>query len=94
MMSSAVTYLNNGPIDSLAYQLSRAGYDVWIGNSRGSGMSRQPHDTYHALNEAEEYWGFTWSDIGDYDVPACIEFILDQTGLDDLTYIGHSMGTT
>mmetsp|Transcript_64086 Transcript_64086/g.88629 ORF Transcript_64086/g.88629 Transcript_64086/m.88629 type:complete len:158 (-) Transcript_64086:187-660(-) len=93
MMSSAVTFLNNGP-DSLAYQLSRAGYDVWLGNSRGSGMSTTPHDTLHPVNNNKEFWGFTWADIGDYDVPAAIEFILDQTEMEDLTYIGHSMGTT
>ena len=28
------------------------------------------------------------------DLPAFIDFILDKTGLEDISYIGHSQGTT
>jgi lysosomal acid lipase/cholesteryl ester hydrolase len=31
--------------------------------------------------------------MGKYDVPANIHFILNKTGVDKLTYIGHSQGT-
>ena len=32
--------------------------------------------------------------MGKYDVPANIDFILQKTGAEKLTYIGHSQGTT
>mmetsp|Transcript_18436 Transcript_18436/g.31534 ORF Transcript_18436/g.31534 Transcript_18436/m.31534 type:complete len:90 (-) Transcript_18436:599-868(-) len=32
--------------------------------------------------------------MGAFDVPAQINYVLAQTGQKDLTYIGHSMGTT
>ena len=32
--------------------------------------------------------------MGDYDIPASIEYILELTGSPKLAYVGHSMGTT
>lgn len=32
--------------------------------------------------------------MGYYDLPASIDYILNNTGYKKLTYIGHSMGTT
>lgn len=32
--------------------------------------------------------------MGQYDVPTNIDFVLQQTGVEKLTYIGHSQGTT
>lgn len=32
--------------------------------------------------------------MGDYDIPAVIEYVLQQTGYPKLAYIGHSVGTT
>jgi hypothetical protein len=34
-----------------------------------------------------------WDEIGRYDIPACINYVLRKTGSRKLTYIGHSMGT-
>jgi len=34
----------------------------------------------------------SFHEIGYYDVPKIIDYILDKTGLPDLYYIGHSMG--
>lgn len=38
MMSSAITWINNS-YQSIAYILADNGYDVWIANSRGNGVS-------------------------------------------------------
>lgn len=35
---------------------------------------------------------FRWDEVGRYDVPASINYILLKTGRDKLSYIGHSMG--
>ena len=37
---------------------------------------------------------FSWDEMGKYDIPADVEFILSAANTDKLYYIGHSMGTT
>jgi lysosomal acid lipase/cholesteryl ester hydrolase len=36
----------------------------------------------------------SWHEMGVYDLPAEIDYILTNTSQKDLRYIGHSMGTT
>jgi lysosomal acid lipase/cholesteryl ester hydrolase len=36
---------------------------------------------------------FRWDEIGYYDIPACINYVLAVTGWDKLVYAGHSLGT-
>lgn len=35
---------------------------------------------------------FRWDEIGNYDIPACINYVLRVTRRERLVYIGHSMG--
>lgn len=35
----------------------------------------------------------SWDEIGSYDIPACINYVLKISGQQKLVYIGHSMGT-
>ena len=37
---------------------------------------------------------FSWHEMGVYDLPAEIDYVLKETSQEDLFYIGHSMGTT
>lgn len=37
---------------------------------------------------------FSWHEIGVYDLPATIDFVLEKTGFKKLLYVGHSQGTT
>lgn len=37
---------------------------------------------------------YSWHEIGYYDIPALIDYILDKTGHAKLYYIGYSQGTT
>ena len=78
--------------ESPAFQLSRAGYDVWLGNSRGNKYSRK----HVSLNtESKEFWNFSWEELGTYDLPAMTDYILSENeDYQKLGYIGHSMGTT
>ncbi|XP_074340628.1 triacylglycerol lipase 2-like isoform X1 [Apium graveolens] len=40
-----------------------------------------------------DYWDFTFSEMGKYDLPANLNFVYQQTG-QKVHYIGHSQGTT
>jgi predicted alpha/beta hydrolase len=42
----------------------------------------------------EELLCYSWHEMGLYDLPAAIDYVLGQTSQKDLYYIGHSMGTT
>ncbi|KAG8336165.1 hypothetical protein J6590_050365 [Homalodisca vitripennis] len=79
--------------NSLGFSLADAGFDVWLGNSRGNTYSRK-HIKYDPDRDKEAFWDFSWHEMGYYDLPASIDYILNVTGHERLFYIGHSMGTT
>jgi triacylglycerol lipase len=45
-------------------------------------------------NTSKEYWDFSWEELGTHDVPSAINYILNVTGHERLSYFGHSQGTT
>ena len=67
------------------------GYDVWMGNARGNRYSKN-HTTLNADERA--FWNFSWHEIGIYDLPAMLDYVLDNTGFKKSGYFGHSQGTT
>lgn len=76
--------------DSLAIELANQGYDVWMGNSRGSTYSLN-HTKYDYKTDWR-YWDFSFHEIGLYDLPATINYILERRQRKSLAYIGHSQG--
>ncbi|KAL1110513.1 hypothetical protein AAG570_008041, partial [Ranatra chinensis] len=78
---------------SLGYQLCNCGFDVWLGNSRGNTYSRN-HIKLSAEKQPDQFWNFSFHEMGIYDLPAAIDFILSTTGHKKLYYVGHSQGTT
>lgn len=40
------------------------------------------------------YFHNSWHEIGYYDLPALIDYIVEKTGNPDMHYIGYSQGTT
>lgn len=91
MLSSSADWVIMGPNTALVYMLADLGYDVWMGNSRGNRYS----NTHSWLNNStQQYWDFSWHEIGVQDLPAKIDYILANTGQQKLHYVGHSMGTT
>ena len=67
------------------------GYDVWLGNNRGTEYSRG-HKTLDALQD-DSYWLFTWAEMGLYDDTANISMIKQKASVDKVYYIGYSQGT-
>mmetsp|Transcript_3703 Transcript_3703/g.6310 ORF Transcript_3703/g.6310 Transcript_3703/m.6310 type:complete len:129 (-) Transcript_3703:611-997(-) len=81
----------NTPERAPAFILASEGYDVWLGNNRGNRFS-QSHLSL-STNQSE-YWNFSWEEMGVYDTPALIDYILEETDFQKINYIGHSEGTT
>ncbi|KAF2904607.1 hypothetical protein ILUMI_01569 [Ignelater luminosus] len=75
---------------SLGFILADNGYDVWLGNFRGSIYSRN-HSRIKDTDE--EFWNFSFHEMGVYDTAAQIDYINKLTNK-KLIYIGFSMGTT
>ena len=68
--------------------LADEGYDVWIGNNRGT-MYSWDHETLSSADD-NEYWLYTWADMGLYDDVANIKMIKEHTGVEKVFYIGYS----
>ena len=71
------------------YILSSAGYDVWLGNNRGNKYSRQ-HKFLDPDKDKVQFWDFSWHEMGVSDLPAMIDYVLNQTDSKALFYVGHS----
>lgn len=67
--------------------LAELGFDVWIGNNRGTRYSAKG-------NERRGYWNFSFDEIAKYDVPTLINGVLNRTERQKLIYVGHSQGST
>ncbi|XP_053699452.1 lipase 1-like [Sabethes cyaneus] len=90
LFSTSADWILIGPRHGLAYLLADRGYDIWMGNARGNRYSRQ-HERLRV--EQPAFWNFTFHEIGFYDVPAMIDYVLEQTNSKKLHYIGFSQGT-
>ncbi|KOB52045.1 Lipase, partial [Operophtera brumata] len=91
LLSSSAEWVLMTPGKGLAYILADKGYDVWMGNARGNTYSRR-HSVLKP--ESKAFWQFSWHEIGYYDLPAMIDYVTKETGVEKLQYVGFSQGTT
>nr|XP_020735475.1 gastric triacylglycerol lipase [Odocoileus virginianus texanus] len=91
LLGSATNWISNLPHNSLGFLLADAGYDVWLGNSRGNTWA-QEHLYYSP--DSSGFWAFSFDEMAENDLPSTIDFILRRTGQEKLHYVGHSQGTT
>lgn len=88
LMDSSNTWIING-MNSFGLKFASEGYDVWLGNNRGNSYSRV-HETLNPDTDQEEFFNFSFADLGKYDLPAQVDYVRKQTGKKKITYAGHS----
>jgi len=90
LICSSVDWVLGARDKALGFILADAGYDVWLGNFRGNAYSRE----HTVLDPArEKFWHFSFDQMGQRDLPTMLNYVLELTRQEKLTYIGHSMGT-
>lgn len=92
LMDSSDLWIVAGEELGLGYILSRNCYDVWALNHRGNRYSRR--HTKLKPGKDFEYWNYSFDEHGNYDVPATVDYILQNTNKSKVFYAGHSQGTT
>lgn len=85
---SSADFVVNMPHQSLGFILADHGYDVWLGNVRGTKYSN------HAWlkKEGKDFWDFSIDEMAAYDLPAQLDWILEKTQQSSLQYVGWSQG--
>ncbi|CAB3225223.1 unnamed protein product [Arctia plantaginis] len=91
LLGSSDDWLLLGPEYALPYLLSDQGYDVWLLNARGNKYAREHRSNFMTSNN---FWKFSWHEMGKYDLPAVIKYISKSAYKADTYFIGHSMGAT
>ncbi|XP_034949218.1 gastric triacylglycerol lipase-like [Chelonus insularis] len=91
LMGASDIWVLRGPRYDIAYQLVDNGFDVWALNVRGNFYCKR-HRNYS--DKDVKFWQFSWHEIGFYDLPASIDYILSLTQQSKISLIGYSMGAT
>ncbi|XP_033228534.1 lipase 3-like isoform X3 [Belonocnema kinseyi] len=91
LTQSSIDWVSTGRNVSLAYLLADKGFDVWLGNNRGTIFS-QKHQTYSTMSSS--FWNFSWHESGVIDMPETIDFILNRTGKSELFLVCYSQSCT
>jgi pimeloyl-ACP methyl ester carboxylesterase len=91
LLDSSTTWVLNEADNSLAFIMYDAGFDVWLGNSRGNTYSM---NNTRLSPDSKDFWKFDWDEMAKYDMPTQVDYALAASNRTSVTYIGHSQGTT
>ncbi|XP_062199289.1 triacylglycerol lipase 1 [Phragmites australis] len=83
------TWFINSAEQSLGYILADNGFDVWIGNVRGTRWSKG-----HSILSVHDklFWDWSWQELAEYDLSAMLRYVYTVTQ-SKILYVGHSQGT-
>ncbi|CAG5013326.1 unnamed protein product [Parnassius apollo] len=90
LLQSSDSWLDAGPSAGLAFLISDACYDLWVGNVRGTYYGRR--NVRLNPDADSQFWNFTSHEMGILDVPSIINYMLNETGSSELIYVGYSQG--
>lgn len=90
ILGTSADWVLAGADMSLPMQLADDGYDVWLANCRGNTYSRK-HISMSSKQRA--FWNFSLHEVGKYDLPASIDYVLSISKTSQLHYVGYSMGS-
>ncbi|XP_050208741.1 triacylglycerol lipase 1 [Mercurialis annua] len=79
----------NSPEQSLGFILADAGFDVWVGNVRGTFWS---HGHVSLSEKVKEFWDWSWQELALYDLAEMIQHVYSATN-SKIFIVGHSQGT-
>ncbi|XP_059647835.1 triacylglycerol lipase 1 [Cornus florida] len=74
---------------SLGFILADRGFDVWVGNVRGT---RWSHGHTSLSEKDKEFWDWSWEELALYDLAEMIHFVNLVTN-SKIFVVGHSQGT-
>lgn len=90
LMNSEVWVVLTDPKRCLPFLLVEQGYDVWCGNNRGNKYSRK---SLHYSPTENKFWDFSIDNFAWNDIPDSIQYILETTNTNTLSYVGFSQGS-
>lgn len=91
LIDSADDWVVNEESKSLGLVLANLGFDIWLGNNRGNKYSRA---NTHITPNHREFWSYSFQQMAENDVKANIAYVTAATGVEKITYVGHSQGTS
>ncbi|CAF2157850.1 BnaA07g03890D [Brassica napus] len=87
-MAGDVWFLDS-PKESLGFILADHGFDVWVGNVRGTRYS-YGHVTFSETDK--EFWDWSWQDLAMYDLAEMVQYMYSLAN-SKIFLVGHSQGT-
>ena len=96
LLDNSATWLIQNSSNALPFMLADQGYDVWMTNSRGNINSKEHMhpEVFNVHDIHSKYFDFTWDEMGKFDLPANLDYIISHSEFDKAFYVGHSQGTT
>ncbi|KAF4382365.1 hypothetical protein G4B88_011317 [Cannabis sativa] len=79
----------NSPEESLGFILADRGFDVWVGNVRGT---RWSHGHVSLSLKDKDFWDWSWQELALHDFAAMLRYIKAVTST-KIFVVGHSQGT-
>ncbi|XP_078439168.1 lipase 1 [Wolffia australiana] len=83
------TWFLNPPEQSLGFIFADQGFDVWVGNVRGTHWS---HGHVNLSVRERAFWEWSWQDLTEYDLKCMLKFVYSVTN-SKILFVGHSQGT-